>query len=417
MFRQVGVRIADGRQQLVLGLRIEVDQRDRRGAVGRLVGEQRLDQLGRALASRGEVGRPPPAALGDVDAAQEAGDHLAQLVQHELAVLPGLRQRMGPQSEEERFEGLTAAVDADVGQRGRRQDAAHGVERLGSRRLAEHEVAVVGVTGDRGPHVVGDGAEHEAVGVEQPVHVAHVAGPEAAGQHGGISEVAVPPAEPDVVGDVARALLEVAHQPTPLEHLGEDVGRLLAGQVDAAELGDGVVAVLHEHLLVEVLGPPYADRGVDRVISRDVEIADELVDEQPAQALRAAAVAGEQGALDDLRQVDEGEHRPVEIGEVTAQHVGFLGGELLGDVGSHSGRSYGATLRSAARTVTVRHRRLTSTSMPQDDLAQLVAGFEAGQRRLVVGERRRPRRCARRGPGRPAPSPRRTPGSSPSTSR
>ena len=56
----------------------------------------------------------------------------------------------------------------------------------------------------------------------------------------------------------------------------------------------------------------------------DVEVADELVEEQAPQALRAAAVAGEQRALDDLGQVDQCEHRAVEVGEVPAQHVGFV---------------------------------------------------------------------------------------------
>ena len=83
------------------------------------------------------------------------------------------------------------------------------------------------------------------------------------------------------------------------------------------------------------------DGGVDRVVAADVEIADELVEEQPPQALRAAAVAGEQRALHHLGQVDEGENRPVEIGEVPPQDVGLVGGELLGDVDRHERPSYG----------------------------------------------------------------------------
>ena len=177
-----------------------------------------------------------------------------------------------------------------------------------------------------------------AVGVEQPVHVADVAGAEAAGEHGGVAVEAVAAAEPGVVGDVARALLEVAHQPAPLEHLRQQVGGLLARQVDAAELGHRVVAVLDEHLLVERLGAGDPDGGVDRVVAGDVEVADELVEEQPPQALGRAAVAGEQRALDDLGQVDEGEDRAVEVREVAPQHVGFVGGELLRDVGGHGGQ-------------------------------------------------------------------------------
>ena len=41
---------------------------------------------------------------------------------------------------------------------------------------------------------------------------------------------------------------------TPLEDLREEVRRLLAREVHAAELRDGVVAVLEEDALVELLG-------------------------------------------------------------------------------------------------------------------------------------------------------------------
>src|SRR5690606_27215346 len=113
-------------------------------------------------------------------------------------------------------------------------------------------------------------------------------------------------------------------------------GRLLAGKVDAAELGDRIVAVLEEHFVVELLRASEAHRGVDGLVAGDVEVADELVEEQAAQALRAAAVAREQGTLDDLRQVDQGEDRAVEIGEVAPQDVGLFRSELLGDVDSHA---------------------------------------------------------------------------------
>ena len=105
--------------------------------------------------------------------------------------------------------------------------------------------------------------------------------------------------------------------------------------MDAAELGHRVVAVLEEHPLVELLGPLETDRGVDRLVAVDVEVVDELVEEQPAQALGAAAVAGEQRPLHDLRQVDEREDGAVEVGEVPAQDVGLLTREILGDVQTH----------------------------------------------------------------------------------
>ena len=108
----------------------------------------------------------------------------------------------------------------------------------------------------------------------------------------------------------------------------------------AAELGDGVVAVFDEHLLVQLFGALHPDRGVDSVVARDVEVADELVEEQSAQALGAAAVAGEQRPLHHLGQVHEREHRAVEVGEVAPQHVGLRGAELLRNVQRHERPSY-----------------------------------------------------------------------------
>ena len=91
--------------------------------------------------------------------------------------------------------------------------------------------------------------------------------------------------EAPVVREVAGRLLEVAHETAPLEDLGEDVARLLAREVHAAQLGDGIVAVLVEDLLVQVVGAVETDRRVDRRVARQVEVPDEFVEEQPAQAL------------------------------------------------------------------------------------------------------------------------------------
>ena len=89
---------------------------------------------------------------------------------------------------------------------------------------------------------------------------------------------------------------------------------------------------------VEVLGTFEAHRGVDGLVAADVEVADELVEEQPAQALRAAAVAGEQGAFHHLGQVHEREHGPVEVGEVPPKDRLLGTAEVFGDVGGHGVR-------------------------------------------------------------------------------
>ena len=148
------------------------------------------------------------------------------------------------------------------------------------------------------------------------------------------------------VGDVAGRLLEVGHQPAPLEDLGEQVRDALAGEVHAAELGDGVVAVLEEHPVVELLGAPQADGGVDGAVAGDVELVDELVEEEPAQALGRARVAGEQRALHHLGQVDEREDGAVEVREVGRQELALVLRERLAEGGSGHPRAPLAAKRS-----------------------------------------------------------------------
>ncbi len=109
----------------------------------------------------------------------------------------------------------------------------------------------------------------------------------------------------------------------------------------ATELGNRIVAVLEEHLFVELLGSFQTDGRIDGVVAADVEVADELVEEQAPKALRAAAVAGEQCAFDHLGQVDQGKDRAVEVGEVTPQRVGLGGRVVLRDVDRHKFKSYG----------------------------------------------------------------------------
>src|SRR5205814_10124544 len=105
-----------------------------------------------------------------------------------------------------------------------------------------------------------------------------------------------------VVSDVAGRLLEVRGEPRALQELRQQVRRPLAGDVRAAELRDGVVAVAEEDPLVELR----------RALAlRELYYGDlrqglgELVEEQAAQRARIARVACEERALDRFRQVDE----------------------------------------------------------------------------------------------------------------
>ena len=198
---------------------------------------------------------------------------------------------MGAHAEQELLVGLAGAVEADVGERRGGEQAAQRVERLGLDRLAVDEVAVVRVLGILGRHPRTHEGQQLPVGVEHAVEATDVARPVRRFEDLGGAEVPVVAAlQPVVVGDVAGRLLEVGHEPAPLENLGEHVGGLLACQVHPAQLRHGVVAVLDEDLLVEPLGPFEPDGGIERDVTGDVEVADELVEKEPPEALGRARV-------------------------------------------------------------------------------------------------------------------------------
>jgi len=88
------VRIADRRDHLDLGIRVVVDEAHLRGVLGGDVSHVLVDQGERLATRRREVVAPDPAALREVDAAQEAGDHLAELREHEVRIGPRLGERM-----------------------------------------------------------------------------------------------------------------------------------------------------------------------------------------------------------------------------------------------------------------------------------------------------------------------------------
>ena len=220
---QVGVRVADGCKQLVFGLRIPVEQLDRGGWLYWRTAEDAINKLGRAIAGTDHVFAPATAAIGKIDAAQEARDDLAQFVQHELGVMLSFGQRMRLHAQQQHLKRLAGAVDAHVAERRCWQHATHRIESLGAGGLAIDEIAVVGAAWHRGANMLGDLVDEQAVRVEHAVHVAHVAGAKRAVEHRWVSVEPVAATEARVVRDVASALLEVAHQPTPLEHLGQDV--------------------------------------------------------------------------------------------------------------------------------------------------------------------------------------------------
>ena len=101
------------------------------------------------------------------------------------------------------------------------------------------------------------------------------------------------------------------------------------------QLRHRIVAVFDEHLLVELLGPLEPDGGVERDVPGDVEVAHELVEKEAAQALGRPGVPGEQGPLDHLGQVHQGEDGQMEVGHVAPKDGGLVLRELLFYVGEH----------------------------------------------------------------------------------
>ena len=154
-------------------------------------GKSRLDHAPVSRRVRTEVLGPDAPPVGPVDPLQERRDDLAQLLQHQVGVLAGLGQRVGAHPQQQHLVGLPGAVDPDVGQRAGRQEAPQGVERLGPHRLAVDEVGVAGLARVARSQPGLGRLQQLAVGVEHPVHVPHVAGPERRVEQAGIAVVAV----------------------------------------------------------------------------------------------------------------------------------------------------------------------------------------------------------------------------------
>ncbi len=229
--------------------------------------------------------------------------------------------------EQQRLVGLARAEQADVGSRRRRQQAAQRVQGLGADRRLVDAVGVVRGLRVARAEVILHRRDPFRVGLERAVHRGDEAIVQrAAGELGG--DVILPAAARfRRVGDVARGLLEVRHQPAPLEHLREEVRHALAGQVGAAELRHRVVSVFVEDAGVEAVGAVGPDRGPRRPRLPGADLAEELVEEQPPHGLRGSRVAREQRALDRLGKVDQREDGPVGVREVRRERALFVGCE------------------------------------------------------------------------------------------
>ena len=241
--------------------------------------------------------------------------------------------------EQQRFERLAGAVDSEVGLRRRGQQAAQRIERLGADRGPVDGVGIGRVLRIARGEVLLHRPDPFRVALERAVHRARVSIPQRAAWD--LGRDVIPPAAVQPVGvrHVARGLLEVGHQASPLEQLGQHVRDVLAGDVRAAQLRDRVVAVLVEDLGEELLGSSRRRRsrprpGLARPVASVLRLPDlvgELVQEEPSQRFRRSRVSREERALDGLGQVGQREDVPVEIREVWGEPHTLVGGERLGD--------------------------------------------------------------------------------------
>ena len=230
------------------------------------------------------------------------------------------------------LERATVAEQAEVGQRARGQESAQEVERLGSSRRLPGSVGLAVLLRKALPDGQGRRFDEAAIGVEQRVRRPLVVG---MGQlWAAVVEVPTIQARP-VEADITRGFLERRDpDPAVLQRFGGQRGGLLYSEVRAGQLGDGVVAVTDKDTLVELLGAPYGDhividrRRSGQAFKPGIRFVDELVQQDAAQALLRPRVAGEEGALHDLRQVPQGKNRPVQVREVAGEERGFGGVEL-----------------------------------------------------------------------------------------
>ena len=253
--RQIALGVEHGRGDLQLALGIMVNQVDFFARLGLDVAGELGGQLLCALAHVPPVARPGHAPIVHVDTLEELGDDLPQLDLHQVAVLAHLGERMLRQAHQELLVGLAGRVDPEVRARPGREDQPERVAGLRQDRLAIHEVGVTRRLRESLAVPGIQGLVHPPVRREDIVQQFDVVFLELGFDDLGRDGRAPTSPRTAVVAHVPRRLFEVRREPAPLQRLRQELRRLLAGQVDAAELRHRIVAVLHEDAVVQLLGP------------------------------------------------------------------------------------------------------------------------------------------------------------------
>ncbi len=230
------------------------------------------------------------------------------------------------------LEGPAVAKQPEVRQRAGWEQASQKVERLGASRRLPRTVGLAFLLGEALPNRGGRRLDEPAVGLEERVGSGFVLR---------VGELGSSVVEVAAVGSAAvepyiasRFLERRDSDPAVLERLGGQRGGMLDRYMRAGELGDGVVAVADQDPLVELLRASHSDHVVIRrrrarkAVETGIWLIHELVEKHAAKALLGPRVTREERPLDDLRQVAEGEYRPVQVGEVAFEQAGLGGAEL-----------------------------------------------------------------------------------------
>ena len=384
--REIGAGVQRGGHHLRLPVGIEFGQRHLGLLIVPIVARHAVQQLPGLLLAAAQVVGPKAAPPRLIDPPQERRDHLPELLEHRAGHFAAFSQRVRPHPEQQRLVRLSGAVDADVRARSGRQQAAQRVERLGADGPAVASLRVL--RSRRLPLAVMPlhRLDPARIRFEGPVENADVRLPQRRVLDLARDDVLPPAVRPVRVRHVPGRLLQIGHQPAPFEHLGQDVGDPLAGDVRAAELRHRVVAVLVEHPRIERLGAVEAGGGAPGAVLPDR--AEELVEEQPPRRLRRARVPGEQRPLDHLRQVGQHENRAVGVAEVRSERGGFLGRERLrrGERRSREGR---------AHAVVYARRAAADTSADRDGVQARCTSICRGGERVRAARRPRSARPGR----------------------
>ena len=252
-------------------------------------------------------------------------------------VVADFLQRMREHPQQQRLVRLARAEQTHVGLRGRRQQAAQGIERLGADDRSVDPLRVFRRLRILRAKVRFERGNPPRVGVECPIErVDEPCAERRAVQFRG--NVILPPAVRSIgvrarSASIARDTPSTVPTRAPWSGCSRRPrtpgGRSRAGRPNRRRTRPARGRTTRRRAASR--SPPPAGSG-------GLHLRGELVEKQPAQRFRRARVSREQRALHRFRQVLQPEHRAIGVGEVRCQRADFIGGEGFDRGGGRSHR-------------------------------------------------------------------------------